>query len=250
MWTIRRLPAFLIVTILGLSACGGGGGGGDPTTPTPTNAGGVWEGTTFNTNFGLTFATIGIVTENNGEARFINEQGQQFVLSAMSGTNGNFNATVTAIAAPGTTFLNGSTTATGTLTGTVVERSSISGNWSLDTGESGTLTLGYDNVYERTSNLNKTAGSWSDSFGTVFTVDGSGNLFAQDQFGCVYNGNIAIINPTYNAYRVSMTIANCFEMDGSYGGLGVLGDDVGTDDAFFVQVDNGAWIIFDILLKL
>lgn len=248
----RRLLTPIVLALAALSACGGGGGGSapPPPPPTPTNAGGVWEGSTFNTNFGLTFATIGVVTENNGEARFINEAGQQFLLSGMSGTNGNFSATVTAIAAPGTVFLNGATTASGTATGTVVERTSMSGDWSLNTGESGTLTLSYDPIYERGSDLDRTVGSWSDSFGTIYTVDANGNLFAQDAFGCVYDGDITIINAAYNAYRVSMTVANCFDMDGNYSGLGVLGDDLGTDDAFFVQIDNGTWIIFDLLLKL
>jgi hypothetical protein len=264
--TSRFTYALVLYACL-LSSCGGGGGGlgcvvsggtsgtcSDlslpPTPPPPTNAGGVWEGSTFNDQAGLTFETIGVVTENNGEARFVNDQDQQFILSGVSGTGGSISATLTAIAPLGFTFLDGSTVSTGTLTGTVVERTSLSGSWSLNTGESGTVTLGYNNLYERGSDLDRMVGTWADSFGVVYSVDAIGDVFAQDAFGCVYDGAVTIINASYNAYRVALTVSNCPGADGNYSGLGVLSDDLGMDDAFVVQLDNGQFIITDVLLKM
>jgi hypothetical protein len=152
----------------------------------PTNAGGLWQGSTFNDQAGLTFETIGVVTKNNGEARFLNDQGQQLILSGISGNDGNISVTFTAI--------DGSTVTTGTLTGTVVERVSLEGDRSLNTGETGTVTMNYNDLYERGSDLTRTIGSWVDSFGVVYSVDGAGSIFAQDAFGCVYDSGVSIVN--------------------------------------------------------
>ena len=177
-----------------LSACGGGGSSNPANfsaPPPPTNAGGVWEGSTFNNNAGLTFQTVGVVTENNGEGRFVNDQGVQFILSGISGTNGNFSATITAIAPFGTVFIDGSGVTSGTITGTVVQRTSLQGDWTLNTGETGTMTMSYDSIYERGSNLSRTTGMWIDSFGVVYTIEPNGDFFAQDAFGCVFDGNVS-----------------------------------------------------------
>jgi hypothetical protein len=193
---------------------------------------------------------MGVVTENNGEARFSNDQGQQFILSGVSGTGGNISATITAISPNGFTFIDGSTVATGTLTGTLVERASLDGNWSLNTGETGTITMSYNNLYDKGSDLARMLGTWKDSFGVVYSVDAVGDIFAQDAFGCIYDGAVTIINASYNAYQVTLSIFNCPGADGNYSGLGVLSDVGGTDNAFVVQLDNGQLTITDLLLKL
>lgn len=236
-----------------LSACGGGGSSNPANfsaPPPPTNAGGVWEGSTFNNNAGLTFQTVGVVTENNGEGRFVNDQGVQFILSGISGTNGNFSATITAIAPFGTVFIDGSSVTSGTITGTVVERTSLQGDWTLNTGETGTMTMSYDSIYERGSNLSRTTGMWIDSFGVVYTIEANGDFFAQDAFGCVFDGNVSILDASFNAYGLTMTVSICPSVNGNYSGLGVLGDDVGMDDAFVVQMDSNNFIFTDVLLKL
>jgi hypothetical protein len=249
-----RVLVVLFFGFLALSSCGGGGGGSvstpPPPPPSPTNAGGVWEGSTFINQGALTIETIGVVTENNDEARFVNDEGTQFILSGVSGTDGNISATITAISGTGFTFTGGSTVTTGTLTGTLVERTSLDGNWSLNTGETGTITMSYNNLYDRGSDLARMPGIWGDSFGVFYSVDAVGDIFAQDAFGCVYDGAVTIINASYNAYQVTLTVSNCPGTDGNYTGLGVLFDDVGTDNAFVVQLDNGQLIITDVLLKL
>jgi hypothetical protein len=242
-----------------ISACGGGGSGDSgaaaappapaPPPPPPTNAGGVWEGSTFNNDNGQTFQTVGVITENNGEARFFNDQGQQIVLSSISGSGGDISATLTGYAAPGTTFLDGKIVTTGTFTGTVVERTSISGTWSVGTGETGTMTMSYDDIYERGADFARTIGTWIDSFGVVYSVDAAGEIFAQDATGCVYNGTVGVIDSSYNAYRVTMTVSDCPGLNGDYVGLGVLTDEVGLNDAFVVQLDNGSQFLADVLLK-
>ena len=121
----------------------------------------------------------------------MNDQGVQFILSGISGTNGNFSATITAIAPFGTVFIDGSGVTSGTITGTVVQRTSLQGDWTLNTGETGTMTMSYDSIYERGSNLSRTTGMWIDSFGVVYTIEPNGDFFAQDAFGCVFDGNVS-----------------------------------------------------------
>ena len=246
----------LIGLAITMAACGGGDSGfpgglpGSPAPPPLTNAGGVWEGSTFNNNAGLTFEIVGVVTDNNGEGRFVNDQGQQFILSAFSGRAGDISAGVQAIAPPGTVFIDGSTSTFGELTGTVVERTRMDGEWSLNSGETGTITVSYDSLYERGSDLARTVGSWMDSFGVVYSVDAAGDIFAQDAVGCVYDGAVEILNASYNYYRVTLTVSSCPGANGNYIGLGVLADDVGMDDAFVIQLNDGQLAITDVLLKL
>ena len=110
--------------------------------------------------------------------------------------------------------------------------------------------MSYNALYERGSDLDRTVGSWMDSFGVVYSVDATGDIFAQDAFGCVYDGAVSITNALYNAYRVTLTISSCPGADGNYSGVGVQADDVGTDDAIVIQLDNGQISITDVLLKL
>ena len=193
----RRITSlFLLSTIL--TACGGGGGSdGGGTLPVPTNAGGIWVGSS--SAGGFTIFIEGIITES-GEGRFVDENGTQYIVTRITGNDGQIQINFNAYAQFGYVFLNGSTFGTGTITGAVRERSSFSGNFSFSTGEAGTISFTYDPLYERDSSLTKIAGQWNEAFG-VLIVDADGSFFEQDQFGCVYDGQVSIISANYNAYR-------------------------------------------------
>lgn len=254
-----------IVVLLAISACGGGIDGvsiDGPRTPPPppTNAGGIWEGSITDDNSGVTSAIAGVITETSGvnaaapeEGRFVDEQGFVFVFGPV-GTwpDGSIHSNVMAFAPIGTVFADGSTVATGGITGTVLERSTLDASLSLSlgTGEvTYTISMTYNADYERGSDLERIAGTWADSFGVVYSVDAVGVVFAQDPGGCVYNGSVSVIYASFNAYRLRLTVSDCAGLDGDYLGLGVLGDDVGVDDAFVMQLDNAQVAIFDVLLK-
>jgi hypothetical protein len=135
--------------VLLLVSCGGGSHGdssGSPApTPEPTNAAGIWEGTAVTGN--LTLDVIGIFAEN-GEGCFIDANGTQYVIDTLSGNDGDVSLSFTAIAEVGFTFIDGSTVATGNMTGAVVEHDSFTGEYDLSTGESGTISRTYNPIYE------------------------------------------------------------------------------------------------------
>ena len=59
------------------------------------------------------------------------------------------------------------------------------------------------------SSLATVAGNYDD-FGQVVTVGNDGAIFQQDaNTGCTMNGQVSIINASYNVYRLSFSYANC-----------------------------------------
>lgn len=241
-----------LVTLAFLSACSGGssGGGGNSSVPVPvaTNAGGLWTGSS--SAGGMSIYIEGIITED-GEGRFVDENGTQYIVTSISGTDGDIRINFNAYAQFGYVFLNGSTSGTGSITGTVREKSTFSGSFSFSTGESGTVSFDYDSLYDRDSSLANIEGQWNEGFG-IMVVDPDGSFFEQDQFGCVYNGQASIINPTYNAFRLTMTVSSCGSENGSYQGLGVLADlnAVGDEDMLIVQMNSNALIFTTWLERL
>lgn len=205
-----HLTRFLAVCVFVLlTSCGGGGGGGNDPPPPNASPGGIWMGT--DSVSGL--AVEGIVDES-GDAHFLRSDGVQYVATVTT-SGDSFTANVNAYTPLGTTFADGSTHATGTVTGTINERVSITAttNFTTDKGTAtnGTLDLTFNQLYSQASSLAAIAGNYTDvSTGTTVSVDGNGVIVAQDATtGCVVNGNVTIIDATYNAYVVSVSYASC-----------------------------------------
>lgn len=236
--------------VLLLASCGGGsgdGGSGSPTpTPVATNPAGIWEGTAVTGN--LTLDLLGIVTES-GQGRLVDENGTQYVIETLGGNDGDISLSFTAFAQVGFTFIDGSTIAEGNLTGSVAEHESFTGEYELSTGETGTLSMSYNPIYERDSSLDKLTGLWDEQFGVV-SIDPSGAFFMQDSFGCVYDGQASIIDLRFNAYSLSMTVSSCGAgVDGQYTGVGVLSDLDTSEDLFILQMNSDQWIFTTSLVR-
>lgn len=244
----RQVMFWLVAVTLG--ACGGGGGGGGTpgSAAVPTDATGIWEGTSNTSGLILNFA--GVVAEN-GESRFFDDNGTQYIVNNISGNDGSISLRFTAVAQFGFMFLDGSTVTNGTMTGTVVERTSINGSYSVATGEAGTISLTYNPLYERDSSFTKLSGSWDESGYGIMTVDPDGSFFEQDMFGCVYDGQASIIDSAYNVYDLTMTVSLCgADANGVYSGLGILTDYTVADDLLIVQMNSNNLIFTTGLLKL
>jgi hypothetical protein len=247
------LVAFLALT----AGCGGGGGGGggDPLPPPPppppppdASAGGIWEGLA---STGV--AILGLVTET-GEFHFIQNDGVQYVGTAGTSQN-ELSADFIGIAPFGKAFGDGSTTGTGTLTGTVQERSTLSGDSSFTTAlgatVESTITLTYNELYERDSSLATIAGNYlNPDTNAVINVNSNGVVFSQDPVTeCIINGTISIIDPAFNAYRVQYEFSNCMGqsaiLNGTVAdGLGTLDNTVSPEEVIIGVVNADAGYAF------
>ena len=217
----RTLSLAILSSIL-TTSCGGGSDGGGSSNPPPppppppdASPGGIWVGTT---SIGSTI--VGLVTET-GEFHFLQDDGVQYFGTVDTSQN-SLSADFTGVTEFGTAFADGSTTGTGTLTGTVQERNSMSGDsnftTALGTNIDSTLALSYDALYERNSSLETIAGNYRNTAtNAVINVNGDGDLFSQDPVtGCVISGTVNIISPSFNAYRVQYRFSSC---TGEYSGL-------------------------------
>jgi hypothetical protein len=209
---IRTVGLLMLLGLLG--ACGGGGGGGGAPgvaqMPLPPNAspGGIWNGT--DSVSGL--AVVGIVTEA-GQFYFIRSDGAQFTGTvSVSGTTVSGN--LLGFAPFGTTYADGSNHGTGTLSGTVAERSTLNlaivFTTSAGTATTSNLPMTFNATYDEPSSLATMAGTFTAVDGSVVSVSGGGSVTGQNATnGCVINGMISVINPSYNAYGVSYSFASC-----------------------------------------
>jgi hypothetical protein len=204
--------SILLSSALLLAACGGSDsdGGG----PAPNAAvGGIWEGTA--TIAGQTLGTVGLVAED-GRGYVLIEDGALYWGNVVSSGN-QITAALTGAPERGLTFADGSRSGTGSISGTIQSRVSISANSSFTTAlgstTTGTVSLNFVPSYNDDSSLALIAGNYVDTlwyFGGVFNIASNGDIFFQDPgFFCVINGKVAIINPAYNAYDIRYTYSNC-----------------------------------------
>jgi hypothetical protein len=204
--------AILSASLLTLAACGGGSSssGGTPTPPLANaSLGGVWRGT--DSVSGL--QVLGLASEA-GEFYLLRSDGVRYVGTA-SITGNSLSATFDGFTPPGKAWPDGATHGTGSVSGTVQGRSSLTATsqFRTDAGtqSNGTLNLNFDALYNRASSLATISGNFSDpSSGTVVTVGSNGSVFSQNPAnGCVLNGTVSIINASYNAYRLQLSYASC-----------------------------------------
>ena len=254
------------VSALFLAACGGGGGGGGIVgggggiVVVDASVGGIWEGTaTSDLEPGVVYTVVGIATED-GRLRLFVEDLTLIVDAEASQLAGNLttdgddvSGDVQVWASLGFTFANGETTDMATFSGTVDERTSLSGTWTASTGETGTFDLTYLPLYERGSSLAAMEGMWTsfdendNPYGN-YMVDANGNITGSDVQGCQFSGAITIIDAAYNVYEVTLTISMCGALDGQYSGLGGL-DISNVNDTFVFQIDNGQTVLTVGVLK-
>lgn len=198
-----------------LAGCGGGGGGSAPSggnvTPPVANAspGGIWQGIDPISNLTVT----GIVTES-GDLRFLRSDGAQYIGTVTTSAN-SVTGTYSGYLPTGYIFTDGSTQGTGSLSGTVSARQSLSATLqfttSKNTRSTGSGTFTFNSLYNSGSSFQKIAGNYTDrTTGATINVNGTGVIFSQDAVsGCIINGSISIINSSYNAYAISYTFGSC-----------------------------------------
>ncbi len=199
----------LALSVLLISCGGGGGYGGGGSNPQNASPGGIWSGADSDSPLQVT----GIIDES-GSLRFIRADGVQYVGTAMTSGN-SISANFDAYTPFGSTFADGSTHETGTLTGSIDARVSITASTQSMTDKGtvskGTLALTFNPLYNQASSLAVIAGNYAEAgSGTAVSIDAGGAIFSQDaNTGCVVNGTATIVDASYDAYAVLATYASC-----------------------------------------
>jgi hypothetical protein len=230
-----------------ISACGGGGGtAGGGTAPPPTattqSVGGIWTSqftVTSGANTGDVINAEGIVSENGQYFLYSKNTnngcaglgfGQLSVNGSTVSGDEDF-VTVQYSTIPGVTtncvYPDGSTSGTGTVDGNVTQRQSLTvtatGTTSLGNAlPSETTTWSFSSLYMNPSSLATIAGNYDDG-GPTLSIDANGVIFEQDPNGCILNGQVSIINASYNAYGIRVTFSNCTGTSASLNGVTATG---------------------------
>ena len=156
---------------------------------------------------------MALVSES-GRFHFIQGDGVQLV-GTLTTTDDALSANFVGYAPFDEKLDDGSTTGVGTLSGNLVERSSLSAEISFTTSRGTTsgfsIALTYNPVYERDSSLGAVAGNYLDTErDVVVNVNNDGEFFSQDpRSHCITNGTVSVINAAFNLYRVEYEFSNC-----------------------------------------
>lgn len=209
----KRVAVLLMAALA--AACGGsGGGGGSKPAVQDAAVGGLWEGQTNIAGQGV-FELIGIIAED-GTAYFLQEDGVMYWGKVTSSGN-SLSSTLEGAGILGIPLWDGSASGSGSATGTINARTSIAANSTFTTAlgskSTASIALSFYSLYDTDSSLALIAGNYVDSLGLyagVLNIAGDGVVFLQNpDTGCVINGQVAIINPSYNAYDVRFSYSSC-----------------------------------------
>jgi hypothetical protein len=188
-----------------IAGCGGGGNA-DPPAQSP---GGIWIGADSATGLQVT----ALIDENGNFDVIRSDNGQFYGTLSVSGNA--ISSSIDGVAPFGSAFPDGSLHGTGTVAGTLTERSHISASvkFTTDAGETTTTTvnMSFHSIYMHPANVPALAGTYTDTAsGVVINVDSGGIIFAQDPAtGCVVNGQILAANSGYSVYAPTIKYANC-----------------------------------------
>jgi hypothetical protein len=206
--------------------------------------GGYYQGSLFDCQLGYSVEVIALVS-NDGRFRvFPFNSSESHLLSGTLRTDErNFQGSGLDFAQQGVEYFSGGATDLW-IDGAIRARQSLDGRWGTEWGGYGYFTLSYTVAYEIPSSFERLAGDWgwygeTNPHGgqVTWTIEASGRISGQDTTGCDYAGQLGIIDPRYNVYELTVTIAGC-EMGGDYSGL--ASRTAGPfEDVLHVSVDDG-----------
>jgi hypothetical protein len=221
------MPLVLLALLVMTTGCGGGGGGWDLPTgpfeidpPEAVDPGGIWIGTVESPDM---VAAIGIST-SAGELRFVDDRGVSFFAQVQQIGYSFVTPDASLFAAPGSVLSSGSSVVNGPVEAAIYEQEAIGMDVLIDTDDVLLFQARYSEIHRRNSSLARISDTWRDDSGTTYTIDADGSIFGQNASGCVYDGQISLIDVDYNVYRVEINTSSCQEEDGSFSGLGALFD--------------------------
>ena len=158
----------------------------------------------------------------NGKSTAVSYKAKAMCSGNVEGRNGDYFANYNLYSLDGAPFDEAK------ITGTLKDDTIESYFKTLNGGDVGKLTMTYNPIYENDSSLELLQGKWSftDRDGLIIDVEiTNGELFGADSDSCEYNGLLSVINPSFNAYDVTIVITNCHSVDGEYKGLAYIDKD-------------------------
>ena len=199
------------------------------------NADGLWSGTVADGAEGAARIAWGI-SEDFENLRLVDEAGVHYVIGM--GRDGG-----PAIGGPAWRYVPASGPGTvpqhvtrGRMDGRVSEYSSLVAEIDFEDATTVSIDLTYVDIYERNGKVSRLAGQWQDAAGTVFTVEGDGDFFAQSGDGCVYRGGILNQDSDHNVYWIEVRMDDCAGWTGTYEGLGWTEDEATEGDNALLQM--------------
>ena len=187
---------------------------------------------------------IGMVDEN-GRFRFASLESAVQMSGNLIASGNDLTGDGMAFADAGVVWLDARSASPVAIEAVIIERSEMSGTWTMESGEFGSFEMFYDpTFYERASPVDLLAGSWIgydelENPEVTFTIAADGSFTGQNSLGCNSIGQFTVIDAAFNLYEVQSTIADC-ALAGDYIGLAFLGDLLVPNDALVLAIDNGS----------
>lgn len=229
---------------LALLICSCAVGGGSGTANKNAKLGGIWIGTAMSDITPGEIHSVTAISTDDGDFRLISYSGNQYVGTISS--NGNeLSGNLAAYAPADRVFANGQAKSLGSISGEIVERRALRGEWYSLLGDHGKFELSYHDLHTLDSSFAKIAGTYTgfdpaEIAGWTSTIVSDGGYFGQDDWGCTRFGQLRIIDPQFNVYAWNDTVSNCGGCSGVYvDGLGFFDPE---DNSFTGQIDNGICI--------
>jgi len=129
------------------------------------------------------------------------------------------------------------------------------GNYRVSGGDRGTFEMfAVPALYRRGISLSDISGSYTaqnlvTGFRGNASITQSGRISGSDSFGCVYGGQITILDPSFNLFEATVTVSQCGVSDGTYQGYGAQIDYYQLEDGRALRLigTNGKYAgVFDL----
>lgn len=177
---------------------------------------GIWEGSfDINGKGPYDFHAIHV----DGRSTAVSHKAKAMCAGKVEGKDGDYYAHYQLYSLDGSPF--DSARITGTFADGAIESYFVT----LNGGDIGALKMKYNPLYEQDASIDSLSGQWSftDRDGLVLNMSIlDGQMTGVDSDQCTYSGQLAVINPNYNAYALTLTIADCDSVNGEYHGMGYL----------------------------
>jgi hypothetical protein len=256
---LKNIGLYMLFVLGFLSIIATGDGGEDvqllpPPPAAPPSPSGLYDGQFTSTVTGLPVATnvAAIVSEDLNAHIF----GGDLHYAGTVATDGDvLSGTLTQFLGRQAGFFGVDGTRNITLDGSI-DTTGLFGDYS-GADDEGRFNLNYLSLYEQSSSLDLASGVWTFSeapsggfvYTVTLTIDSDGDLFGSDTAGCIFSGQLNIIDETRNAYGVTASVTACGEFDGDYTGLAHSFDFGAPNNSVRLSIANANFAYWAVLQK-